>query len=76
MLKDKYTVKLEKPTANNFIYLRSKIGWGDLDKNLANKSLEQSLFHVTVYDSATLIAMGRLFNVNSTKGCNDWSFIS
>jgi len=60
MLKDKYTVKLEKPTANNFIYLRSKIGWGDLDKNLANKSLEQSLFHVTVYDSATLIAMGRV----------------
>ena len=60
MTQDKYIVKLEKPTADDFVNLRSKVGWGDLDLKLASKSLANSLFHITVYENSQLIGMGRV----------------
>lgn len=60
VLSDKFSLKLAKPLMKDFLLLRSKAGWGALDVNLANKSLNHSLFHVTIYHEKQLVAMGRV----------------
>ena len=55
-----YALKLECPTVDDFCRLRAKAGWGDTDKTMAQKSLENSLFHVVIYLESTLIGMGRV----------------
>jgi ribosomal protein S18 acetylase RimI-like enzyme len=57
---DKCSIKLESPSIEEFLNLRNKIGWGDLDFNLAKTSLNNSLFHVIVRDKSQLIGMGRV----------------
>jgi ribosomal protein S18 acetylase RimI-like enzyme len=57
---DKYSIKLECPSVEEFLNLRSKIGWGELDFNLAKTSLNNSLFHVIVRDKSQLIGIGRV----------------
>jgi len=57
---DKYSVKLESPSIEEFLNLRDQIGWGELDFNLAKTSLNNSLFHVIVRDKSQLIGMGRI----------------
>jgi ribosomal protein S18 acetylase RimI-like enzyme len=57
---DKYSIKLESPSIEEFLNLRNKIGWGELDFNLAQISLNNSLFHVIVRDKSKLIGMGRI----------------
>ena len=57
---DKYSIQLESPSINEFLNLRNKIGWGELDFNLAKTSLNNSLFHVIVRDKSQLIGMGRI----------------
>jgi len=49
-----------KPTPDEFAMLRSKVGWGDTDLQLANLAIEQSLFHVTARENSKLIGMGRV----------------
>jgi len=48
------------PTAEEFINLRDQIGWGEMDLTLAKASLDNSLFHVTMYKDNKLAAMGRV----------------
>ena len=60
MLAEKFCLKLESPTVQDFLLLRSKIGWGDLNANLAEKSLNNSLFQVTIYHGEQLVGMGRV----------------
>ena len=60
MNSDKYSITLESPTVEEFLNLRNKIGWGELDTNLAKTSLNNSLFHVIVREKSTLIGMGRV----------------
>ncbi|PKG81408.1 GNAT family N-acetyltransferase [Colwellia sp. 75C3] len=60
VLAEKYCLKLETPTVQDFLLLRRKIGWGDLAANLAEKSLNSSLFHVIIYYDGQLIGMGRV----------------
>lgn len=55
-----YVTKLESPSIDAFSLLRSKVGWGELDVKLAQTSLKNSLFHVTIYDKSQLIGMGRV----------------
>ena len=57
---DSFVIKLESPSIEAFSLLRSKIGWGEIDENLAQTSLDNSLFHVTVYEKSQLIGMGRV----------------
>lgn len=57
---DKYNIKLESPSIEEFLNLRRKIGWGELDFNIAKTSLTNSLFHVTIRDKSKLIGMGRI----------------
>ena len=40
--------------------LRNKIGWGELDFNLAKTSLNNSLFHVIIRNQSQLIGMARV----------------
>ena len=56
----KYSLKLESPSIEEFLNLRNKIGWGELDFNMAKTSLENSLFHVIIRDQSQLIGMGRV----------------
>jgi len=60
VLPDKYTLKLTNPSVNDFLQLRSKMAWGELDENLAQVSLYNSLFHVTIWLDDSLIGMGRV----------------
>ena len=57
---DKYSIKLESPSIEEFLNLRNKIGWGELDSSLAKISLTNSLFHVIVRDKSQLIGMARI----------------
>lgn len=57
---DNYIIKFESPSVEAFTLLRSKIGWDEIDVSLAEMSLKNSLFHVTIYDKSQLIAMGRV----------------
>jgi len=57
---DKYSIKLESSSIDEFLSLRSKIGWEELDFNLAQTSVNNSLFHVIVRDKPKLIGMGRI----------------
>jgi ribosomal protein S18 acetylase RimI-like enzyme len=57
---DKFSIKLESPSIQEFLNLRNKIGWGNLDFNLAKRSLNNSLFQVIVRDKSQLIGMARV----------------
>lgn len=57
---DNYLIKLESPSIEAFSLLRNKVGWDDIDVNLAQTSLNNSLFHVTIYNKSQLIGMGRV----------------
>ena len=60
MLPEQYKLELTCPDVADFLQLRSKVGWGELDVNLAEKSLNNSLFHVVIYHDEQLIGMGRV----------------
>lgn len=57
---ENYEFRLDSPLVEDFSQLRSKVGWGVIDSNLAKVSLNNSLFHVSVYDKSQLIGMGRV----------------
>jgi ribosomal protein S18 acetylase RimI-like enzyme len=57
---DKYNISYEKPSAEDYVQLRVKIGWGKTDLAMVEKSLCCSLFHVTIYAQSQLVAMGRV----------------
>ncbi len=57
---NRYSIKLESPSIEEFLNLRNKIGWGELGFNLAKTSLNNSLFHVIIRDKYQLIGMGRI----------------
>ncbi len=60
VLPDEFTLKNTAPPLGDFLQLRSKVGWGELDANMAKKSLNNSLFHVTIWFGEQLIGMGRV----------------
>ncbi|MGL1957333.1 MAG: GNAT family N-acetyltransferase [Colwellia sp.] len=60
MNSNRYSIKLESPSIEEFLNLRNKIGWGELGFNLAKTSLNNSLFHVIIRDKYQLIGMGRI----------------
>lgn len=59
-LLDKFSLKLEAPQVDDFLRLRKKVGWGELDIYLAETSLSNSLFHVTILHDEQLVGMGRV----------------
>jgi len=65
VLPDKYTLKFTCPSVEQFLNLRAKVGWSDLDKNLAQASLNNSLFHATIWLNEQLIGMARVVGDNA-----------
>lgn len=65
-MKKHFETRLAAPTALDFIAMRETVGWGSLDIKLAENSLKNSIFHVTIYSQNThtnqrkLVAMGRI----------------
>ena len=55
-----YSLTLERPSTDEFLCLRSQVGWAEIHVNLAKQSLENSLFHVTIRKKSQLIAMARV----------------
>lgn len=60
VLAEKFCLKLDSPSVEDFLTLRTKVGWGDLDVNIAEKSLKNSLFHVIIRNDGQLVGMGRV----------------
>lgn len=60
MLNNNYEVKLSAPPVTDFLQLRQLIGWGVLTPKLAETSLQNSLFHVSIWHNDKLIGMGRV----------------
>jgi ribosomal protein S18 acetylase RimI-like enzyme len=55
-----YIISIKQPTASEFSKLRAKVGWGDTNLNMAQSSLDNSLFHVTARIGSKFIGMGRV----------------
>jgi len=55
-----YHIEQNYPSVDEFITLRERVGWGSINKSLAEKSLNNSLFSVIIRKHAELIAMGRV----------------
>lgn len=60
MLSEQFSMKLISPSVEDFLRLRNKVGWHQLDASLAEKSLNNSLFHVTICHDGLVIGMGRV----------------
>ena len=56
----RYTVELSCPSLEEFLLLREKVGWGKVDADLAQTSLDSSLFHVVIRLEGVLVGMGRV----------------
>lgn len=56
----KVIIENSQPTTEEFIVLRSKVGWGETPDNLAKKALDNSLFHVIARFENKLIGMARI----------------
>jgi ribosomal protein S18 acetylase RimI-like enzyme len=59
-LNNDYQIKLTSPSIDDFIHLRTQVGWSNADSSFVGISLRNSLFHVTVYAQKELIGMGRV----------------
>jgi len=57
---DKYDIKLASPSVEEFSQLRKKIGWGEIEADMAKSSLDNSLFHVVIRHQNNLVGMGRI----------------
>ncbi|WOH36368.1 GNAT family N-acetyltransferase [Thalassotalea fonticola] len=55
-----YSIIFESPSVEEFSLLRTKVGWGESDVEMAKNSLTNSLFHVVIRDNTKLIGMGRV----------------
>lgn len=55
-----YCLKQEAPSAKKFSELRIKAGWGYIDLEMAQHSLDNSLFHVIACIDNKIIGMARV----------------
>jgi len=55
-----YTVSTSTLNVKDFVKLRQKIGWGEIDFELAEESIKNSLFCISILHQSTMVAMGRV----------------
>ncbi|MCP1339600.1 GNAT family N-acetyltransferase [Idiomarina sp. M1R2S28] len=60
MKKLNYIINDEPPTAREYLELRGKLGWDSVEQNIAKKSLDNSLFNVSIRHAENLIGMARV----------------
>lgn len=56
----KFDTQLVSPSVKDFLALRADVGWDSIEPQLAQISLNNSLFHVAIYDNNQLVGMGRV----------------
>ncbi|OHU86664.1 MULTISPECIES: GNAT family N-acetyltransferase [Pseudoalteromonas] len=56
----KFEVVNLAPSLDEFISLRSKVGWTNPEPEVVKKSLDNSLFHVCVLSGSNLVGCGRV----------------
>ena len=54
-----------KPTPEEYNYLISSVGWGNLENNIIEEALKNTLYSLCVYDDEKLIGYGRIIGDNS-----------
>lgn len=59
-LADNFQLKLSSPTTAEFLSLRAKVGWQGIADNIVQASLNNSLFHVVIYQNEQLVGMARV----------------
>ena len=59
-LSDEYSLANKSPLVTDYLELRKQIGWDDLELKMAKQSLRNSLYHVTIHQAGSLVAMGRV----------------
>ncbi|WP_417440554.1 GNAT family N-acetyltransferase [Idiomarina sp.] len=60
MKKLNYTIVSEPPTADEYIELRYKVAWDSVEQSVAQNSLDNSLFNVSIRHAENLIGMARV----------------
>ena len=55
-----FQLKLVSPSIDEFVSLRAKVGWQSGALSMIETSLNNSLFHVTIYEKTKLVGMGRV----------------
>ncbi|WP_289118349.1 GNAT family N-acetyltransferase [uncultured Idiomarina sp.] len=55
-----YSICDQAPTAEEYVLLRCQVGWDDVDLDVAQKSLDGSLFHVSIRYDKKLVGMARI----------------
>lgn len=60
MKKLNYIINDEPPTAREYLELRGKVGWDSVEQSVAQNSLDNSLFNVSIRQAENLIGMARV----------------
>ncbi len=55
-----FKISLIPPNKDSFLQLRESIGWDNCSKTVIQKSIENSLFWVSLYEGENLVATGRV----------------
>ncbi|WP_199425810.1 GNAT family N-acetyltransferase [Thermaerobacillus caldiproteolyticus] len=63
---ERYRIVYDVPTVSAYVHLRQKTGLSEKSIEAAERGLKHSLFAVSIYDSETLIGMGRVIG---DEGC-------
>ena len=54
------TIRQRPPHIDDFLTLRHAVGWANCDRAVVAKSIDNSLFWVSIYDAERLVATGRV----------------
>lgn len=57
---DKYRIEIRKLNVDEYQILRGTTDWFTIEDKVVEKSLENDLFSVCVFDNETLVGMGRI----------------
>lgn len=55
-----YIISDEAPTAKEYVALRCQVGWDSVNLDMVQKSLDNSLFHVSIKHDKKLTGMARV----------------
>lgn len=50
----------KKPSAKEFNYLTTSVGWGDREENIIEEALNNSLYSICAYEDDEIIGFGRI----------------
>lgn len=54
--------------AKDYLYLRSQLGWKQINENQVKKAINNSMINISIFDGERCIGMGRIVGDNILKG--------